>query len=309
MKSGLKYSVLGIGGVGGYLGIKLAKAGHEVHFLAHSDYDHIVKNGLKLDSVRGDISLPEVNVYKTPSDMPHCDVILVCVKTTMNHELPAILRQLKYDSAIAIIFQNGIGMEEEIVTAIPEMKVAGGPIYIASSKIGPGHIHHQDIGIITLAAYSPGIDEGLKKIASDLTQSDIKTNVTDNLNDLRWRKLVWNIPYNGLSVVLNKTTDKIVADEQSCLLSKEIMLEVIQAANANGTSIEDSFADKMVDLTRKMIPYAPSMKLDYDNRRPLEIEYIYSRAISLGKKAGVDMPKTSQLEKDLIRMDALHRNN
>ncbi len=107
----------------------------------------------------------------------------------------------------------------------------------------------------------------------------------------------------GLSVTLNTTTDKIVGNDQTCRLAKAIMLEVIRAANANGCSIKESFADSMIDLTKGMIPYAPSMKVDYDNHRELEIEYIYSRPIIYGRKAGVEMPETMKLEKQLLEMN------
>ena len=68
----LSYAIIGVGGVGGYLGAKLAQAGFDVHFLANSDFDHIKKHGLKVDSYRGNMHLPDVHVYNDPSAMPRC---------------------------------------------------------------------------------------------------------------------------------------------------------------------------------------------------------------------------------------------
>jgi len=82
-------------------------------------------------------------------------------------------------------------------------------------------------------------------------------------------------------------------------LCREIILEVISAANACGALLDESLADKMIDMTRKMNPYAPSMKLDFDFRRPMEIEYIYSRPIQIAREAGFEMKKVGMLEKQL----------
>lgn len=308
MERKLSYAIIGSGGVGGYVGIKLVHAGFDVHFLAHNDYEHIKTKGLKLDSYRGDIMLPKVNVYNHAMDLPKCDVILVCLKTTQNHILADILTSAASKDSLVVIFQNGIGVEDQIKELLPELQFAGGPIYICSHKVGPGHIQHLDIGNITLGEYSPGKINTLQQIANDFTASDIKTNIAPDLNSLRWQKLVWNVPFNGLSVVLNTTTDIIVANPHSCRLSTDIMHEVIQAANANGCKIDTSYAEKMIALTKSMIPYAPSMKVDYDNKRELEIQYIYSKPLLYGLQAGVKMPKTSMLEEELILLDQLNRN-
>ena len=152
---------------------------------------------------------------------------------------------------------------------------------------------------MTIAPYTPGIMHILQQAAEELTKADVKTNIADNLDMLRWKKLVWNVPFNGLSVVLNTTCDKIVGNSDTCDLSKAIMLEIIAAAGANGCTIDATFADKMIELTKNMVPYAPSMKVDFDNNRELEVEFIYSRPVRYGTAKGIKMPKTSELEAKL----------
>jgi 2-dehydropantoate 2-reductase len=98
---------------------------------------------------------------------------------------------------------------------------------------------------------------------------------------------------------MNTTTDRLVSHDFTRRLVREIMLEVIHGANRCGIGLRESLAQKMIDATREMIPYAPSMKLDYDNRRPMEIEYIYSRPVAAAARAGFDMPKVAMLESQL----------
>ena len=74
----MRYGVIGTGAIGGYYGSKLARAGQEVHFLLHRDYEFVRDNGLQVDSCDGSFHLDRVNAYARPTDMPPCDVVLVC---------------------------------------------------------------------------------------------------------------------------------------------------------------------------------------------------------------------------------------
>jgi len=102
-----------------------------------------------------------------------------------------------------------------------------------------------------------------------------------------------------MTVVLDTTTDRLMKNKQTRELSKDLMLEVIHGANACGVPLKESLAQQMIDMTIKMKPYAPSMKLDYDHRRTMEIEYIYSKPIQTAFQAGFTMHKVSMLENQL----------
>ena len=78
----MKYAIIGTGAIGGYYGGKLAKAGNEVHFLLHTDYEYVKENGLQVDSCDGSFHLDQVNAYRSTADIPPCDVILVSLKST-----------------------------------------------------------------------------------------------------------------------------------------------------------------------------------------------------------------------------------
>ena len=295
----IRYGVIGTGALGGFYGGMLAKAGHEVHFLFRSDFDHVKKSGLQVDSANGNFHLPEVNAYLTTRQMPVCDVILVCLKTTGNHLLPELIKPLIHSESLVVLLQNGLGLEEELSAQLPEVQIAGGLAFICSNKVGPGHINHLDFGKLILGSYNISQSTVPKKIVHDFQQADIHAELATDLSFARWQKLVWNIPFNGMTVILNTTTDRLMADENTCELSRELMLEVIHGANHCGVPLKESLAQQMIDMTIKMKPYAPSMKLDYDFRRPMEIEYIYSKPIQTARKAGFEMHKVSMLEKQL----------
>lgn len=300
----LKYGIIGSGAIGGYCGGKLAKAGKDVHFLFHSDYEYVKSNGLQIDSVDGDFHLSEVNAYRSTKDMPKCDIVLVCLKSTNNGLLKEMLTPLLHKNTIVILIQNGIGLESDLQEVFPDLNLAGGLAFICASKNEPGRINHQSLGKINIGAYSCSDISLLEEAIKDLNESGIDTKLVD-YEEARWKKAVWNIPFNGMTVVLNTTTDQLVNNPATEKLLREMMIEVIEAAQHAGVkNIDTSLADKTIEMTKVMPPYSPSMKLDYDFKRPMEIKYLYSRSIEEAKKNGYDMVKAAMLEKQLLFIES-----
>ena len=306
LKMAIKYGVIGTGALGGFYGGKLANAGQEVHFLFRSDYEYVRKKGLQVDSVNGDFRLSKVNAYQTTRQMPVCDVILVCMKTTGNHLLPEMIRSLIHPRSVVILLQNGLGLEDDLAAQLPDVEIAGGLAFICSNKVGPGHIQHLDYGKLIIGSYNLIDSEILKQVVVDFQSAGIQSEMATDLRFARWQKLVWNIPFNGMTVVLNTTTDRLMANVSTRELAVEMMLEVIHGANRCGIPLKESFAQQMIGMTVEMKPYAPSMKLDFDAHRPMEIGYIYSNPIKTAHEAGFEMHKVSMLEKQLRFIEA-HR--
>lgn len=302
----MKYGIIGTGALGGYFGGRLAKIGKDVHFLLHSDYEHVKANGLKVDSVKGDFVINPINAYKSTKDMPKCDVVLVCLKTTNNHLLPELLQPILHDETIVILIQNGLGAEDDLQEMMPDLKIAGALAFICARKLGAGHIEHMDEGSINLGAYSKINKLKLIEIADDMNEADIATEIVD-LNTARWQKLLWNIPFNGLSVVMNTSTDQLLANKQTKQLIYDIMQEVILAATSCGALLLPKLADRIISSTEAMVPYSPSMKVDFENKRQLELLYIYTKPIARAILQGVEMPRVSMLSKQLFFIESQYR--
>lgn len=305
------YAILGTGALGGYYGACLQRAGLEVHFLLHSDYESVRDRGLIIESPNGDFTLPHVNAYGDVRKMPPCDVVVVALKTTQNHLLPAMLPAVVKDDGIVLVLQNGLGIEEEVAQIVRPKRVIGGLCFLCSNKVGPGHIRHLDYNQIKLGEYTPhphyrpgGITERMRQITSDFERAGIPVQMAEDLLLARWQKLVWNIPYNGLSVVLNATTDELMADKYARSLVEQLMGEVVAGAAAVGCVISDRFIQKMLDYTEKMTPYRTSMKIDYDAGRPMEVEAMFGNPVRVATASGTDLPLISMLYRQLKFLDA-----
>lgn len=291
----LKYAVIGTGAIGGYYGGRLSNIGKEVHFLYHTEYEWVKQHGLKVESVKGDFHLTNMNVYPSVEDMPQCDVVLVCLKSTQNDKLKDLLKPICHSGTVIVLVQNGIGLEAELAQHFPNHSIAGGMAFICAFREGKGFIRHADYGGLTVGFYQHPQEEVLQKMKQDFDEAEVSFYIAEDLNLARWRKLVWNVPYNGLTVALETTTDKLMQNPTSRCLVKELMDEVVKGANACGAAIEESFVDKMMESTDKMKPYSPSMKLDWDARRAMEIRAIYQNTVRLAKEKGVELKKIEML--------------
>ena len=295
----MKYAIIGTGAVGGYYGGRLAHAGNEVHFLLHSDYDYVREHGLQVDSCDGSFHLDAPNIYHTTADMPKVDVVIVALKTTRNHMLKELLPPLLHPETLVLLIQNGIGPEPILQQQFPNLYLAAGLAFICSAKTEPGRVNHQCYGSINIGNYSCKNQQIVDRLIQDFTEAGIKA-ASIEYHEARWKKAVWNMPFNGMTVVMNAQTNQLLANPATMQLIRRQMMEVIGAAQALGVKgLDESFADRMIEMTLSMTPYSPSMKLDYDFHRPMEIDYLYSNAIAEAHRAGYAMPCRERLEAQL----------
>ena len=295
----MRYAVVGAGAIGGYYGAKLAYSGQEVHFLSHSDYQYVKERGFQVDSCDGSFHLPQVNVYQHTEDMPQCDVVIVGLKTINNHLLPQLLTPLLHQRTAVVLIQNGIGVEADVQQMFPDVQLIAGLAFICSAKTEPGRVNHQCYGSVNLGNYSCRDEALFAQILADFNAAGV-TAASVPYAEARWKKAVWNMPFNGMTVALDTQTDLLLKNPATRALIREQMMEVIGAAQALGVSaLTEEFADKMIAMTDAMTPYSPSMKLDYDFHRPMEIHYLYTRPIELAAEAGFAMPRLKMLEAEL----------
>jgi 2-dehydropantoate 2-reductase len=300
-----RYAIIGAGALGGLYGGMLARSGFEVHFLLNSDFEHVARNGLRVESPWGDFHLSDVHAHATHESMPACDVTIVGLKTTRNEILADLLPSPTRGGGVVLVLQNGLGIEEDSAAIVGADRVLGGCCFLCSNKVGPGHIRHVDFGRIEFGEYSVAqVTPRAQRICDELQSAGIDVKTVDNLSLARWRKLMWNIPFNGLSVALDASTKELVDDPASVALVDSIIREVHSAAASCGVEIDPEMITKTVDVTRKMVPYDSSMRIDFLNHRPMEVEAIFGNPLRAANKQGASMPRVEMLYRQLKFLDA-----
>jgi 2-dehydropantoate 2-reductase len=296
-------AVVGTGAVGAYYGGRLAQHGQDVHFLLRGEYAAVKERGWTVRSHAGDFVLPaeRVNAYDDPAKMPRADVVLVTLKTTANDQYEPLIRPLVKEGTILVTLQNGLGNEERLAELFGGERVIGGTAFVCINRVGPGVVHHIADGLITLGEFGRPIGGRLTRLAEMFKVSQVPVRLADDLRYARWDKLVWNVPFNGLSAVLDQTTDLLIGTPEGEALVRSIMAEVMGAALAVGVELPASLPDAKVNATRGMGAYKTSMHLDMRAGRAMEVEAIFGCPVRFAQAAGVAVPRLEMLYR-LLRL-------
>ena len=308
----VKIAVVGPGAVGSYYGAKLARAGHELHFLLRSDYEHVRRHGVKILSPEGDFNV-RPKCARIPEDTGACDLVLIAIKTTANDQLRTLVPPLVDAHTAVLTLQNGLGNEEALAEIFPIEQILGGLCFVCLNRISPGVIQHIAHGKIELGEYRRWPEPRTHDIASAFRHAGVPCGVRDNLERAHWEKLVWNIPFNGLGVASCAgleavrsgnfagrfqdclTTDKLLADPGWLELVRELMHEIIAAGNAFTPGIPLELAEEMIAKTRIMGAYQPSTLIDFLRGLPVEVEAMFFEPLRRARSRQIAMPRLAAL--------------
>lgn len=301
----MRIAVVGAGAIGGFYGLMLARAGHELHFVVRGDYQAIRDNGMQLVSAQeGDFRLASANVYRDVAELPPCDLVLVATKTTSNADLAPRLAQVVSPGAAVVLLQNGFGVEEVFREHLPDsVDLLGGLCIVSVHREGPGIIHHFGLGALNVGYHSgdlsrrAAVERGIEALFSE---AGVELHLMPDLITARWQKLVMNIPFSGLTVLLNSGTKALMTHPDTRALVRQLMEEVETAAAVCGRPMPDGYIDEAWAKTDGQPDYQSSMQVDFNAGRPLELESIYQAPLAAVAAAGGAMPKVEMLYQSLM---------
>jgi len=321
----MKIAVVGCGALGGFYGAKLCRSGQDVHFLLRSDYGVVRGNGVVIRSVDGDFHV-RPKCARAPEEIGIADLVLIGLKTTANDQFPKLLPPLVGAHTAVVTLQNGLGNEEQLARLFRAKQILGGRCFVCLNRVEPGVIQHTAHGKIVLGEFQRPPQPRTHELAALFRDAGVACDITDNLARTDWEKLVWNIPFNGLGVAgvvghkafetqsskskiqnLSRnclTTDILLADPCWEKLVRELMLEVIAAANALGFDVPKTLAEENINRTRIMGAYRASTLIDFERGQPLELESMFLEPLRRAQKAGVPTPRLESLCGVLKRLDS-----
>jgi 2-dehydropantoate 2-reductase len=295
-----RIAIVGSGAVGCYYGGRLAQHGNDVHFLMRSDYEQVKQHGLKISSHLGDFDLPRVYCHRSTAEIGECDLVIIAMKATANEALLSLLPPLLHKKSMILTLQNGLGSDDFLARHFGSAHVLGGLCFVCINRIAPGVIHHIAQGQIALGEHSGPPQVRTDALAAEFRRCGIECKVEASLIVARWKKLVWNIPFNGLSIAAGgKDTAAILADPVLEQRVRDLMREIIETAGRLGHAIPLSLIDDMIERTRTMSAYKPSSLIDFLAGSEVELEAIWGKPVQRAKAAGIAMPQVERLYQEL----------
>lgn len=293
-----RIAILGSGALGSYYGTRLALAGADVRFLMRTDLAAVLERGaLTIREKSGELRFAPVAAFGSSEEIGPVDLVLVTLKTTANAELPSLLPPLMGPDTVVVTLQNGLGNEEALAALVGADRVLGGLCFIAVTREAPGELRgYETPGSITLGEFGRLAGERAHALAAQFVHAGVKCTVVDDLRAARWRKLVWNVPFNGLTIAAGGVpTDRICADPALLMEVRALMAEIVMAAAAIGIDITDTFVRRQIEVTPPMGSYRPSSLVDYQAGRAVELEAIWGEPLRQARAAGVRTPRLELL--------------
>ncbi len=291
-----RVAVVGSGAIGLYYGGRLAAAGEDVSFLVRSDFDALSKDGLQVESSHGDFELPQLKVFRTAAEIGLVDLVIVAWKATANDQLAAILPPLLKADTQVLTLQNGLGNCEQIAEIVGPERVLGGLCYVCINRISPGQVRHLSGGLMVIGEWKPSAAGRVLELERRFQSAGIQAKAVENLEKTQWEKLVWNIPFNGLSVANGGvTTDVLISDLETEEEIRALMTEIVVAARALGFGLSDDLIEFNINRTRPMGAYRTSSMIDFVEGREVEVTPIWGEPLRRATAAGVDMPHLENL--------------
>jgi 2-dehydropantoate 2-reductase len=284
--------IVGAGAIGSFYGAILKKAGCSVSTVLRSEYDAVKTNGIKISSPLGDLSYQPDHVYRdgdTPAEEP--DYMILCVKVLPGVDRAALVKPWLGRNTRLVLIENGLDIERELADAYPDNPIISCLAFIAASRTEPGVVEHKAYGKLVMGRYPEGIDDNCRELSQLFIDGGINIDLTEQVVGERWRKCLWNTPFNPLSVIANGADTRTILDTEGGEdLIRAMIREVMNVAAAEGYPMEDKVIEQNIAGTRKMPPYKNSMALDYLNGRPIEREAVLGNIVAIARHHEIPVP-------------------
>lgn len=298
------WALVGPGAVGLNYGGLLAANGESLHVLARSDAHTLKAQGITLTRVdpRSGQVLNETGVRPTSvaedaARIGPVDCVLIAAKATVNAALIEPLQVLVAPGRTSILtLQNGMGNAEFYARHFPGTPVLSGLCFVCVNRVAPGVVENYHPGRVEIGSLGDRWPELAHAAVASFEAAGVKTVFAASLDAALWRKLCWNVPFNGLAIAGGAIAcDQILADPAHRARARRLMEEVQRAAEKAGHRIEDSFLDGQFAVTEKMGAYQPSSLIDLIEQRPVEVEAIWGEPLRRGQASGLPMPEMAKL--------------
>lgn len=293
----MKVAIAGCGAVGLYYGIKLALSGVETVFILRSGMEDARHNGLRIIQESGaELRLTDARFVSKPEEAGPADWVIIALKTTADEDLCRLVHPLLAPNTRLLTLQNGLNREEFLASEFPGHPVYGGLCFVCLNRIAPACVRHIGHGELALGAYVRSLPPSersspcaaLEELCDRWRSVGVAARLITNLREARWRKLVWNVPFNGLSVVYGGIgVDVILANPAHLARCRALMEEICRIASAEGIIIGPEFLEEQIAKTRSMGGYLPSSAVDFLAGRPIEFDAIWFQPLREAARAGL----------------------
>lgn len=289
----MRIAIMAAGAVGGYFGARLVQAGHEVFFIARGKHlDAIRRDGLKVESVLGDVHLKNVNATDDPKSAGPVDVVMFAVKLWDTEKAGERTKSLIGPDTRVITLQNGVDSVERLTPILGADHVVGGTTHVVTVMPAPGLIRQTS----QFAKFTCGFpdrrrDAKLQTFVEAAKAAGIDAVLSDDIERDRWQKFIFLAGTSGVTASTRMPLGPVMADPDTRALFRKVMEEVLAVARAKGVAVADGFIDTQMAFADAASPTTKASQLnDLEAGNRLELDWLAGKVIALGREVGVPTP-------------------
>lgn len=303
-----KILFVGMGAVG-CLYASLCNDDTHIDCVSQSNSDEIRQHGITIINPDNSKRFWQADsVFSSIDVVPYSpDYIVITTKVLPSIYLIPALRKIISDKTTVVLLQNGIHVEHPYIDAFPNTPIISGLAFVCATKMSATTVHHHDYGAAVFGLYPKGKVADIMPFINFFSQSTVNILASDDIYYHRFKKLLWNAPFNPLSVILKgKNTQELLSIPGQEVHIRCIMKEIQLIAKAEGVYCDDAVIEKHIQDTKKMRPYKTSMCIDWEQGRALERDAILGNAIKCAKKHKLDCPYITDLYNQLHHFTIEH---
>ncbi|NTV33194.1 MAG: 2-dehydropantoate 2-reductase [Deltaproteobacteria bacterium] len=289
----MRIAIMGSGGVGGYYGGLLAKAGQEVTFIARGAHLQAIRDkGLHVKSVHGDFTVSPVKATDRPGEIGAVDLVLVATKTYHTEEAAQAIKPLIGDNTVVISLQNGIDAAERIGSAVGMERMLGGATWLSAAIEAPGRIgQYSQFRRIALGELDGRITPRAQAVASAFATTPAVVELVPNIRQMLWTKFVFISAISALGGLTRVSMGEYRHVPEAREVLAQAMAEVSAVAQACGVALDADIVAKTLSFIDAAAPdMRPSMQRDLEAGRMSELESLIGVVVRLGRERGVPTP-------------------
>jgi 2-dehydropantoate 2-reductase len=288
----VRIAILGSGGVGGYFGGRLAATGADVIFLARGAHlDALRREGLRIQSPKGDLHLPRVKATDNPATIGTVDVVFFTVKLYDTDVATRLLPPLLGPGTVVIPFQNGVDSVEMLARAAGRPHVAGGTAYVAAVIAEPGLVRHTAMDHLIFGELDGTRSSRLEYLLAASQAAGFQATLSDHVLIDIWSKFVRLSVFSGMTAVTRCPLGPLREDPKLLAMLQAAAMETMAVARASGVPLPAGVLDEMITMVGRLPPQSKSSMLeDLERGKPLELPWLSGAVVRIGREQGVETP-------------------
>jgi len=289
----MRVAIMAAGAVGGYFGARLAQAGHDVVFFARGAHlEAIRRDGLKIESARGDVHLKNVQAVDKADGLAPVDVVLFAVKLWDSVGAAEIVRPLVGEGTRVITVQNGVDSVDMIAPVVGKDKVVPGLAQISATIKAPGVIEHpSQYHSLTFGRADARDDTVVQAFAEAGKKAGVDFLISRKIERDLWVKFILLVTMSSMTAVTRLPIGVARNDPDGKKIIQAIVAEVAAVGRARGVDLDDGAVERAAAVVFG-VPESTraSMSFDLERGNRLELDWLAGRVVSLGRELNVPTP-------------------